>query len=107
MKNRFLVTVAGHEYTLISDEAEEYVRSVAASVDSEVSEIMKTAHLSISHAAILTALNTADKTRKALDSADHLREQVKTYLDETQKLKSELAEARREINRLKKEAGTT
>jgi hypothetical protein len=32
-----------------------------------------------------------------------LRLQVKTYLDETQKLKAELAETRRELSRLKKQ----
>lgn len=103
MKNKVTVTVAGNDYTLLSDEAEDYVRAVAASVGNEITQIMTSAHLSLSHASVLAALNTADKARKAAESADHLREQVKTYLDETQKLKSELAEARRELSRLKKQ----
>ena len=103
MKNRVTVQVAGQEYSLITDEPEEYVRKVAAQVDSEITEIMASAHLSLSHASVLVALNTADRSRKATESADHLRTQVKDYLEETQKLKNELAEARRELSRARKQ----
>lgn len=103
MKNRLSVTVAGHEFTIVSEETEAYVFGVAAEVDKEIQNVMSEAHLSLSDAAVLSALNSADRARKALDSADHLRLQVKTYLDETQKLKAELAETRRELSRVKKQ----
>jgi cell division protein ZapA len=105
MKNRISVTVAGHEFTIISEESEEYVRGVAAEVDSSVQSVMSEIHLSLSDAAVLAALNFADRSKKAVDSADHLRLQVKTYLDETQKLKAELAESRRELSRLRAKSG--
>ncbi|MDR0292573.1 MAG: cell division protein ZapA [Oscillospiraceae bacterium] len=104
MKNKIAVTVAGHDFTLVSEEAESYVRGVAAEVDKDIQTVMSESHLSLSDAAVLAALNSADRARKALDSADHLRLQVKSYLDETQKLKSELAETRRELSRIKKQA---
>ena len=103
MKNRVVVQVAGHEFTLLSDEPETYVQDIAENVNQEITEIRQSTGLSLSHAAVLTALNEADKARKAADTAEHLREQVKVYLDETQKLKSELAEARREFSRAKKQ----
>jgi cell division protein ZapA len=102
MKNRISVTVAGHEFTIVSEESEEYVSGIAAEVDADVQSVMSESHLSLSDAAVLTALNYADRAAKALDTADHLRLQVKTYLDETQKLKADLAETRRELSRLKK-----
>ena len=101
MKNRILVTVAGHEFTILSEEGEEYVCGVAAEVDADIQGVMSGTSLSLSDASVLTALNFADRSRKAADSADHLRLQVKNYLDETQKLKAELAETRRELSRLK------
>ena len=101
MKRKITVIVAGQEYTLVSGEDEGYVLRVAEQVDTSISDIMNQAHLSLSSAAILTALNTADKYQKTLDTSDHLRHQVREYLEETQKLKSELAEARREISRLR------
>jgi cell division protein ZapA (FtsZ GTPase activity inhibitor) len=97
--------VAGHEFTIVSAEAEEYVRGVADEVDTNIQNVMGESHLSLSDAAVLTALNFADLAKKAADSADHLRLQVKTYLDETQKLKLELAETRRELSRLKTKNG--
>ena len=101
MKNKITVVVAGHEYTIVSEEGEEYVRGVAAEADEAIRGVMEGSSLSLADASVLTALNFADRSKKAADLADHLRLQVKTYLDETQKLKSELAETRREISRLK------
>ncbi|MDR1691863.1 MAG: cell division protein ZapA [Oscillospiraceae bacterium] len=103
MKSKITITVAGHDFTLVSEESEAYVRGIAAEVDKDIQNVMGEAHLSMSDASVLAALNAADRARKAMESADHLRVQVKTYLDETQKLKSELAETRREISRLKKQ----
>jgi cell division protein ZapA len=103
MKYRITVTVAGHDYTIVSEESEAYVRGVASEVDKDIQNVMSESHLSLSDAAVLSALNAADRARKATDSADHLRLQVKSYLDETQKLKAELAETRRELSRVKKQ----
>jgi cell division protein ZapA len=103
MKNRIPVIVAGHDFTIVSEETEDYVLGVAAEVDKEIQGVMSEAHLSLADAAILSALNASDRARKAAESSDHLRMQVKTYLDETQKLKAELAETRRELSRLKKQ----
>ena len=95
--------MAGHDFTIVSEESEVYVRGIGAEVDRDIQAVMTEAHLSLSDAAVLAALNSADRARKAIDSADHLRLQVKTYLDETQKLKAELAESRRELSRVKKQ----
>jgi len=76
---------------------------IAAEVDADVQSLTVDSRLSQADAALLAALNAVDRARKSADSADHLRLQIKTYLDETQKLKSELAEARRELSRVKKQ----
>jgi cell division protein ZapA len=101
MKSRITVVVAGQDYTLLSEEEEAYVKRVAAQVDAEITSLRDGAHLSLLHASIMAALNMADKVQKTADTADHLRGQVREYLEETQKLKAELNEARREISRLR------
>ena len=101
MKSKITVFVAGQEYTLLSEEEEAYVLRVAAQVDAGIRDMMGQSRLSLSNAAVLQALNTMDKYQKSVDSTDHLRHQVREYLEETQKLKAELAEARREISRLR------
>lgn len=101
MKNKYTIQVAGQEYTLISEEEESYVQRVAEQVDAVIKGMMTGTKLSLTTAAVLTALNATDKYQKTVDSADHLRNQVREYLEETQKLKGELADARREISRLR------
>ncbi|MDR0249334.1 MAG: cell division protein ZapA [Oscillospiraceae bacterium] len=101
MKSRITVVVAGQDYVLLTDEEETYVQRVAAQVDAEIANVREGGGLSLLHAAIMAALNMADKVQKMADTADHLRGQVREYLEDTQKLKAELNEARREISRLR------
>lgn len=103
MKNRISVVVSGHEFTLVTDEPEEYLQKLAEALNQEISQIMTDSHLGLSSSTILAAFNFADKAQKATETVEHLREQVKVYLDETQKLKSELAETRRELSRARKQ----
>ena len=51
-------------------------------------------------AAIMCAMNLADNFFKEQEKSEHLRQQVKQYLDEANQMKQELSEAKREIFRL-------
>ena len=101
MKNRVTVDVAGQEYTLISEEDPVYVRKVAAAVNEEIKAITSGARLSLTTAAVLACVKMADRAGKAEEAAAHLRGQVKNCLDEQSKIRHDLAEARREISKLK------
>lgn len=48
-------------------------------------------------AAVLAAVNLADQLTKTQEGAENLRRQVKTYLDEASRAKSEAAELRRKL----------
>lgn len=102
MKKTITVTVGGNEYRLVSSENDEYTRKVAAHVDSKIAEILDGSSFSIIDAAVLAGINIADEYYKVLDTADNLRTQLKDYLEESGRMKMELAELRREIDRLKK-----
>ena len=99
MKKRITVCIAGNEYHLISSENEEYTRKVAAHFDSKVSEILKASNISLVEAAVLSGINITDDYYKVLDTADNLRAQLKDYLDQTSKMKSEISELKRELMR--------
>ncbi|MDP4108496.1 MAG: cell division protein ZapA [Bacillota bacterium] len=101
MKNRVLVTIAGENYTIISEDSEEYVKKAAELVDSKISEISSGVPLSALNAAVLAALSIADDSLKASTAADNMRTQMKSYLDDASRLRSELNEARRELQRIK------
>ena len=54
-------------------------------------------------AAVLAAVNIADELLKSQAAAEHLRAQLKGYLDEASQAKSEVSELRREVFRLQQQ----
>ena len=99
MKNKVVVTIAGREYTMVAVEDETYVRRCAAHVDEQLREV-SSIRLSQADAAVLTALNIADQYFKEVDANENLRRQIKENLEEANRLKLELSEAKREIFKL-------
>lgn len=102
MDNKITVVVADRTYTLTSPDQPEYVQKVANYVDEQVKKLAEASHASTLDAGIMTALNIADGYFKELEAAEHLRQQVKQYADESSKLKQEAADLRRELLRLQK-----
>lgn len=100
MQNRITITIAEQKYTLLATEDENYVRGIADQVDVGIKDNMKSGTASLLDAAILTALNFADEKAKEQAAAENLRVQIKSYLEESAQLKSELSEAKREIFKL-------
>lgn len=97
MKNSITVNIAGAELRLIGGEDEEYTRKVASHVDAKVNEVLKNGNISLIEAALLSAVNVADEYYKALETAENLRTQLRDYLEDESKLKSELADLKREL----------
>lgn len=98
------VTIAGTDYTIASDEEEAYVRELAAGVDREMQGLLEAgARVSTTMAAVLTAITNADRARKATETADNLRMQMKEYLDDNARIRQEADSARRECANLRRE----
>ena len=104
MMNKVRLRICGSDYTITSDEPESYVRELAAQVDQDMRALVeKDDRISTTMAAVLTALNNADKAQKATQSADNLRAQRKDYLDDNARIRQEAETARRECDRLRRE----
>jgi cell division protein ZapA len=99
MKNKVVVTIADREYTMVAVEDEDYVRKCAAHVNEEIQEV-SAGRLSQADAAVLAAMNIADEYYKEQEAAENLRRQLKEGLEEANRLKMELSEAKREIFKL-------
>jgi len=99
MKNKVIVTIAGQEYTMVAVEDEAYVRKCAAHVDGQLHGLLS-GRLSRADAAVLAAMNIADQYFKEQESCENLRRQIKENLEEANRLKLELSEAKREIFKL-------
>ena len=100
MANKITVTINGTDYTLMSEESPSYMQKVAALVDAEMSEIMASGRVGRLDAAVLAAANLADQMLKQQASTENLRAQLKGYLDDANKAKSELSECKRELFKL-------
>ena len=75
-KQKITVSVAGKNYTLISNDPPEFVRRVAAFVDRKLSETAAVTNLPSGQAAVLTCFNLAEDLLKAQDENAMLRRQV-------------------------------
>ena len=75
-KQKMTVTVAGRNYTLVSNDPPEYVRRVAAFVDRKLNETAAVTNLPSGQAAVLTCFNLAEDLLKAQDENTLLRKQM-------------------------------
>jgi len=89
-KIKTTVHIAGKEFAISSYDTEEHVQNVAAWVDRRMRELGQATKLPGGQLAVLTAVNAADDMMKS-------REEIR-------RLKQQLAEAQKEIERLRSNA---
>ena len=100
MANRVVVTICGEEYTFVAEESAAYMQKVGSYVGDKMAEVLGSAKVGRTDAAILTAANIADELFKAQAASEQLRSQIKGYLDEAGRAQSEASELKREVFRL-------
>ena len=100
MANRVVISICGEEYTFIADESAAYMQKVGSYVSEKMEEVLNSAKVGRTDAAILTAANIADELFKAQTASEQLRSQIKGYLDEAGRAQSEASELKREVFRL-------
>ena len=103
MENRITVNICGTDYTFMAEESPSYMQKVAAVVDTKMGELMASGRISRMDAAVLAAMNIADEMLKQQNGTENLRSQLKGYLDDANRAKMELSEAKREIFKLQQE----
>ena len=100
MANRVVITICGEEYTFVAEESSAYMQKVGSYVGDKMAEVLGSAKVGRTDAAVLTAANITDELFKAQAVAEQLRAQIKGYLDEANKAQSEVSELKREVFRL-------
>ena len=100
MANRVVINICGEEYAFIADESATYMQKVGTYVSEKMEEVLSSAKVGRTDAAILTAANITDELFKAQAASEQLRSQIKGYLDEASRAQSEVSELKREIFRL-------
>ena len=69
-KQKTTVRVAGKDYALVSTDSPEHLNRVAAYVDRQMTETMRSGRIPANTAAVLTALNLADDLMRAQDEVN-------------------------------------
>ncbi len=100
-RNTHKIKIAGEDYLVTSEEAPEYMDALAHDIDLKMASILKGGKLSTTQAAVLVALEYADVSKKNTASTDNLRAQLKDYLEDAAKAKSERDFYKRELDRAK------
>ncbi|HWP80282.1 MAG TPA: cell division protein ZapA [Terriglobales bacterium] len=105
MKNKLNVKILDTVYNVSSNESEEYVEKVARQVDHAMRAVLEAdTRSSVTVAAIFAALGFCDEKLKAEIASENLRSQLKSYLEDMNKLRAEAEDARKEAARLTLEA---
>ncbi len=102
--NHFRLHIGGADYTITTDEPEAYVLTLASKVDRSMKQMMEhDARVTMTMAAVLTAVTMADEAEKTSDSLDHLRSQLQGYLEDSMQARQESEMLKRDLERLRRE----
>ena len=102
--NKVTLNICGTDYVVTTDEAPGYMQELAAQLDTRIRNMMNVnERTSLVMATVMTALQQADEAKKAAQSADNLRKQLKTFFDDNNRTRVESESLRREVAQLRKE----
>ena len=91
------LTICGSSYVVNTTESEDYMLNLAARLNMDMNEMMNASNtVSVTTAAVMTALSYRDELEKASGSADNMRRQIKDYLEDAASAKMAAEELRRE-----------
>ena len=77
------LTICGSSYVVNTSESEDYMLNLAARLNLDMTEMMNASNtVSVTTAAVMTALSYRDELEKASGSADNMRRQIKDYLED-------------------------
>ena len=97
------LNICGSSYVISTSESEDYMQNLADRLNLDMNELMASSNtVSITTAAVMTALNYRDELEKASGSADNMRRQIKDYLEDAASAKMAAEEVRRENAALKR-----
>ncbi len=103
-KRKVDITIDGRNFTVVGSESEDYIKSLAAYLDSKMKDVLeKNTKLSYSTAAILTAFNIADQYYKTSIKLNEIKEKTKEPVEGYAVLKKNMEEAKKYIDELEKQ----
>ncbi len=103
-KKKYVITVAGHTFNIISDESEKHILSIAEKVDLKIQSLSReNSKIGREAGAILAALDFCDDEAKSQQAINQLKDQIKDYLQDSKDLQKQLKDANAKIKKLESE----
>lgn len=104
MNNRVKVVICGKTYTIQTEESSSYVTKLAKDLDKRINAFMdENASASVTAAAVMVGLELMDEAARTVADSDHIRAQIKGYVEEAGNARIEAEQSQREAAALKKE----
>ncbi len=98
------IKIANEEYNIMTDDNLDYVAQLGDELDKKLTAIItNNSRISVTQAAILSALEYADAAKKCEITAENLRNQIQDYLEESARARTDVEIMKRENERLMKE----
>ena len=102
-KIKVSVVVAGQRFTILTDKSEKYVRDIASEIDARINSLVLTSNMTRERAAVLTAMDYADDSVLDRENIAAVKEQIKDYVQEIERLQDNNAKLVSDYNLLKAE----
>ncbi|WP_405343790.1 cell division protein ZapA [Ruminococcus sp.] len=102
-KIKVSVVVAGQRFTILTDKSEKYVRDIASEIDARINSLVVSSNMTRERAAVLTAMDYADDSVLDRENIAAVKEQIKDYVQEIERLQDNNAKLVSDYNLLKAE----
>ncbi len=102
-KNRVSVFVAGQRFNILTDKSEKYVMDIASGIDARINSLVLSGNMTRERAAVLTALDYADDIELDKENLAAVKEQIKDYVLEIERLQDNNTKLTADYNMLKAE----
>lgn len=103
-RNRVVLHICDMDFPVSTDNSIDYVRVLGDEIDTKMKEILSSStRVSVTQAAVLTALDFLDMYHKSGENMDSVRAQLAEYLADAEQAKMDLELVRRENESLRRE----
>ena len=102
-KIKVSVFVAAQRFNILTDKSEKYVLDIASEIDARIHSLMISGDMSREKAAVLTAMDYADDSELDKENIAAVKEQIKDYVREIERLSDNNAKLLGDYGRLKEE----
>lgn len=98
------LTIANDTFNISTDDNLEYVAQLGEELNEKINALMAAnSRISVTQAAVVTALEYADSAKKSENASENLRKQIQEYIEDVARARTDVEISKREIERLNKE----